>query len=49
MAGEKDKLIEKHQVLEEKLAKEAESKSLWKGLAIGELLLFIGLAIGLVL
>lgn len=38
-----------HEALEEKLLKEAESKTFWKSLAIGELLLMIGLFVGLAL
>lgn len=43
----KDKLIAQHEQLEQKLIKEAEKKSFWKSLAIGELLLSIGLIVGL--
>lgn len=47
--GEKDKLIEQYAALNEKLLKEAEKKTFWKSLAIGEILLMVGLIIGLAL
>ena len=45
----KDSLIKQHEELEAKLEKEAEKKSFWKAMAIGEILLMIGLAIGIAL
>ncbi len=43
----KDKLIEQHQVLEEKLVKEAEKKNFWKTLSLVQIFVLIGVAIGL--
>jgi hypothetical protein len=45
----KDKLVDQYAALNEKLLKEAEKKTFWKSLAIGEILLTVGLIVGLAL
>jgi chromosome segregation ATPase len=45
----KDKLLDQTMALNDKLLKEKKSSSLWKTLAIGEILLFIGILAGALL
>ncbi len=49
MGESKDRLLEEHQKLEEKMLKEVDKKGFWKTVSILEFVAIVGLIVGLAL